>query len=479
VNITSKEAEQIDDDEQSPNEKSSGFTTVYLIIVLALLFLILAVGIIIIMKRRRSKEEEDELEKVEADIVKPGDSPFSRPQQAPPSQLMQPPSQFAPSVKHSSYKQKTSRAVPSAFSTPPQASKEEPRTIESILSDVRPEIAPSPQSPSVPAPPTQVEQLPLRAGEPGISPASSAPQPIPSGPQIVGIDTQFSISDIFLIYVDGRLVKSVSFGTKLSEGMDEDIMSGMLTAITDFIKDSFSEETGSLKSLQYGKMTIYLERGVGMYLAVVFHGHPPHNLREKMRWLLIHLWERYKLKLKVWDGSMDGLDGLDIILKGLMGQTEPSRESSMASSSTTPPITGALGPKISTATEAVMCGICMGVVKPGLQIMTCSCSGKYHRSCGQRIGVCPKCNASFAVPVEIPKSTHTPQIASVRDEVPVPVGFRRKARDPMNVSFNGVKREPAGYMPPPPEEILNDDTKYLPEYSGQRAGETGDMKIDM
>jgi len=232
-------------------------------------------------------------------------------------------------------------------------------------------------------------------------------------------------------------------------------MSGMLTAITDFIKDSFSEESGSLKSLQYGKMTIYLERGVGMYLAVVFHGHPSHNLREKMRWLLIHLWERYKLKLKVWDGSYDGLDGLDSMLKGLMGQSEPVESGTVAEDSMVDEDSGQV--TISTVTEAVMCGICMGVVKPGLEIMTCNCGGKYHSSCGQRIGTCPKCNISLAVRVEPPKPTVSSQIAIPREEVPLP----------------------GGYMPPPPEEILKDDTKFLPEYSGQKAGETGNLKIDV
>jgi len=450
VNITTG-ASIVDDDGATPDKGSSDKNWISLILGVVALLVILAVGIILVLRRKRSKEEEDyELEKVEADIVKPSDSPFSQTQQVTQSQPIPQP-QYAPSVKHSSYMQKMERAVPSAFSVPMQAPKGEIKDIKSILADVRPEIAPPPQAPAVPAPPAQVEQLPLRAGEPGTPSVTHAPQPIPTGPQIVGIDTQFSISDMFLIYVDGRLVKSVSLQTKLSEGMDEDIMSGMLTAITDFIKDSFSEESGSLKSLQYGKMTIYLERGVGMYLATVFHGHPPHDLREKMRWLLIHLWERFKLKLKVWDGSMDGLDELDSMLKGLMGQSEPTVGGTVAEAPVVDRGPGQAA--ISTATEAVMCGICMGVVKPGLEVMTCNCSGKYHKACGERIGTCPRCNMSLIIHV----SPSQPTTIAPREEVPLP----------------------AGYMPPPPGEILNDNTKFLPEYSGQKAGETGDLKIDL
>ena len=135
------------------------------------------------------------------------------------------------------------------------------------------------------------------------------------GPRILGTSDEFDISDIYLIYIDGRLIRSVSFTSSLREGMDEDIMSGMLTATTSFIKDSFNEQTGGLKSLQYGKMTIYLERGVLMYLALVFRGQPSEDIRKKMRTALMRIWEKYAPRLKVWDGSSDGLEiiGNDMI----------------------------------------------------------------------------------------------------------------------------------------------------------------------
>ena len=227
-------------------------------------------------------------------------------------------------------------------------------------------------------------------------------------------------------------------------------MSGMLTAITDFIKDSFNEESGALKTLQYGKLTIYLERGVGMYLAVVFHGEPPHDLRERMRWLLIHLWETFKLKLKVWDGSMDGLDGIEGVLRSLMDQTGPQEDGTTMAAAPLPE-NQAAGPVVSIATEAVMCGICMGVVKPGLEITTCNCNNYYHKTCGERIGTCPKCSLSLV--------GSPPVLEKVEEKAEVPL--------------------PGSYLPPPPEEILNDDTKMLPEYSGQRAGEQADFKIEM
>ena len=140
-----------------------------------------------------------------------------------------------------------------------------------------------------------------------------------SEPRIRNTDDSFNISDIFLIYVDGRLIKSVSISSSLRKEMDEDIMSGMFTAVSAFITDSFSADSGSLKMLQHGKMTIYLEQGVAMYLAVVFHGKPPGNLRRKMRKALIKIWAKYRTSLKAWDGSYDGLDNIENKITEFLG----------------------------------------------------------------------------------------------------------------------------------------------------------------
>jgi len=36
---------------------------------------------------------------------------------------------------------------------------------------------------------------------------------------------------------------------------------------------------------------------------------------------------------------------------------------------------------------------------------------------------------------------------------------------------------PGGLMPPPPEEVVEDVPKMLPEYSGQRAGEKNEFRV--
>ncbi len=332
--------------------------------------------------------------------------------------------QLAPSVKHSYSRRNDTWIQPRpAPSNRPSASPLTQSTVQpNLVSESQIIGVPTGESvaPMVAESPT-VPQSEIIKPESGPSPPShSEPLPVSHGPQIIGIDKGFAISDLFLVYVDGRLVKSLSFETQLRENMDEDIMSGMLTAITDFIKDSFKEDSGALKTLQYGKMTIFLERGVGMYLAVVFHGTPPPELREKMRFLLIRLWEKYKYRLKVWDGSEDGLEDLDIMLEAIMEDRLPGEKPEEAPPDEPPEVTPAGSPVISTATEAIMCGICMGVVKPGLEIMTCSCGNKLHRSCGERVGVCPKCGISL-VPVlpaeDIAESSTGPKLSTATEAI--------------------------------------------------------------
>ena len=52
---------------------------------------------------------------------------------------------------------------------------------------------------------------------------------------------------------------------------------------------------------------------------------------------------------------------------------------------------------VSKAAEAAMCNICFGVIRPGLEIVTCGCKKKYHTSWGDRVGICPTCGASLLV----------------------------------------------------------------------------------
>jgi|GEM_PF-2644386 len=130
-------------------------------------------------------------------------------------------------------------------------------------------------------------------------------------PTIVSKEKSY-IQALFLIYQDGRLIERLGkFG-----GSEGDILSSMLTAVQDFVKESFQTQGGGLSSLQYGKTSIALERGVHIYLAAVIVGDDePAELRRDMRKSLITIREQYPWLLKTkWDGDLDKFMGTKRIL---------------------------------------------------------------------------------------------------------------------------------------------------------------------
>jgi hypothetical protein len=53
------------------------------------------------------------------------------------------------------------------------------------------------------------------------------------------------------------------------------------------------------------------------------------------------------------------------------------------------------------AAEQCKCAICMGNVKPGMNVIKCSCGRTTHEPCGNRVGKCPGCGMLFAAPQQM------------------------------------------------------------------------------
>ena len=89
---------------------------------------------------------------------------------------------------------------------------------------------------------------------------------------------KYKVEELYLIYKDGRLVKNLS---DVEVKTDCDIMSGMLTAINDFVQDSFNTE-GDLGSIDYGNNKIILQREKHSYLAAVVYGEIDNYFKGKL-----------------------------------------------------------------------------------------------------------------------------------------------------------------------------------------------------
>ena len=90
---------------------------------------------------------------------------------------------------------------------------------------------------------------------------------------------RYRVEQVFLIHKETGLLlhQAAAAGIKVQ---DADMVSAMLTAIQDFVHDSFATPKGDeLETLQVGELTVWIERGPLAVLAAVIRGNAPQDLR--------------------------------------------------------------------------------------------------------------------------------------------------------------------------------------------------------
>jgi OOP family OmpA-OmpF porin len=115
----------------------------------------------------------------------------------------------------------------------------------------------------------------------------------------------YRVEQIFLIHQHTGIVLEHA-GTGQNAERDPDLVSGMLTAIQDFVKDSFDADSGEmLDSLRMdGDHSVWIEQGSQAILAVVMRGTPPLDLRSGFRELLDKVHLLYADVLHDFDGQV-------------------------------------------------------------------------------------------------------------------------------------------------------------------------------
>lgn len=113
----------------------------------------------------------------------------------------------------------------------------------------------------------------------------------------------FRVEQVFLIHKEtGLLLRHVPAG--MIAVQDADMVSGMLTAIQDFVQDSFSPRRGDqLEALQVGDLTVWVEQGPLAILASVIRGNAPQELREVFQQTLERIHLQYGAELKEFGGD--------------------------------------------------------------------------------------------------------------------------------------------------------------------------------
>ncbi|HYL29830.1 MAG TPA: OmpA family protein, partial [Gemmatimonadales bacterium] len=103
----------------------------------------------------------------------------------------------------------------------------------------------------------------------------------------------YRVEQVFLIHADSGLLLAHAKLPEL-EGSDADLISGMLTAIRDFVADSFGHperDAGGLRRFSVGELTVMVEQGPRAVIAAVVRGQAPDTLLARLQDTLeaIHL----------------------------------------------------------------------------------------------------------------------------------------------------------------------------------------------
>ncbi len=131
----------------------------------------------------------------------------------------------------------------------------------------------------------------------------------------------YLVEDVFLVHSDGRLVCHQS--RKTLDDIDEDIFSGMLTVVQDFVKDSFRQRTRvGLRRLEFAESKILIERGTNVYLAVVLIGEEPVLLPLYMAEIINEIERAHGERLEKWTGLLSELEGIETIVRKLLFLTQ-------------------------------------------------------------------------------------------------------------------------------------------------------------
>ncbi len=114
----------------------------------------------------------------------------------------------------------------------------------------------------------------------------------------------FTIREIFLIQQgSGLLLAHTHPGS--AEITDSDLISGMLTAIRDFVQDSFGQahDDDELDEIQYGSQRIIIQSGRAAYMAIVISGVEPEGFRAQVRQFVSELHVAHEIAFRDYNGN--------------------------------------------------------------------------------------------------------------------------------------------------------------------------------
>ena len=129
----------------------------------------------------------------------------------------------------------------------------------------------------------------------------------------------YRVEQVFLIHAETGLLLAHAWAPEL-KASDPDLISGMLTAIRDFVADSFAREreAGGLRRFSVGELTVMVEQGPRAVLAAVVRGQAPDSLLERLQDTLETVHLQFAGALADFDGDTSAFEPARPLLDGCL-----------------------------------------------------------------------------------------------------------------------------------------------------------------
>lgn len=137
----------------------------------------------------------------------------------------------------------------------------------------------------------------------------------------------YRVEQLFLIHKETGLLLQQATASHVA-AQDADMVSGMLTAIQDFVHDSFHTPEGDqLETLQVGELTVWIEQGPLAILAGVIRGTAPQELRGLFQATLESIHLQYRDALLEFSGDAAAFDATRPLLEDCLdSQYDPEKK---------------------------------------------------------------------------------------------------------------------------------------------------------
>ena len=122
------------------------------------------------------------------------------------------------------------------------------------------------------------------------------------------------ILKIFLIHKEtGLLLQHSVSDTAITK--DPDVVSSMLSAFQDFLRDSFvTEPYSDLETIKLGELTVLIEHSPSAIVAAVVRGTPPTGIRQQLSETVEHVHKNEHKRIEDYSGDTSEFEHLQDLL---------------------------------------------------------------------------------------------------------------------------------------------------------------------